>query len=152
EDDPLEVNLSWSGWHTLPIAEPPAEPTKLVQAVRGATQIPLALLKKGTPLQRRKGTLLRYTAELLAELLARNALSGSSVVSAVFTSTPDIARLGFPAEAARTYLGWTDVPLMCAGELPVAGALPRCVRVLLTVATSPHHGTLTPVYLHGAQK
>lgn len=71
------------------------------------------------------------TQELLGELLRRNAITADDVLSAVFTVTPDLTS-DFPAHAARA-MGWTDVPLLCATEIAVEGALQRCVRVLLQV-------------------
>lgn len=90
------------------------------------------------------------TQELLRELLRRNSITPDDVLSAVFTVTPDLTS-DFPAHAARA-IGWTDVPLLCATEIAVEGALPRCVRVLLQV-----HGPLPPegirhVYLREAVK
>ncbi|MBI3962161.1 MAG: chorismate mutase, partial [Deinococcus sp.] len=57
----------------------------------------------------------------------------------------------FPAQAARE-MGLTQVPLMCATEIPVPGALVRCVRVLLHVNTSKAQHELRHVYLRGAEQ
>lgn len=86
--------------------------------------------------------------ELLTELVTCNEIPLNDIVSVVFTATPDL-RSVFPARAARE-LGWTDIPLLCATEIDVAGAQPRCLRVLLHVerlATAP---PLIPVYLREA--
>lgn len=85
------------------------------------------------------------TQELLRTLLARNALDATQVISAFFTCTSDLTS-AYPAQAARD-LGWTRVPMLCAAELPVRGALPRCIRVLLHVDwpdadTAPKHAYL----------
>ena len=85
------------------------------------------------------------TRELLLMLVERNALQPSQVVSAFFTCTADLTS-GYPAQAARD-LGWQQVPMLCAAELPVRGALARCVRVLLHVnasagAAAPRHAYL----------
>lgn len=77
------------------------------------------------------------TQELLRTLLDRNALQTSQVISAVFTATTDLVS-AYPAQAARD-MGWTHVPMLCAAELPVRDALPRCVRVLLHVNAPDHH-------------
>lgn len=85
------------------------------------------------------------TRDLLLALVAANDLRAEHLVSALFTVTPDL-QVAFPAEAARA-IGWQDVPLMCAVEIDVPGALNRCVRVLL------HAHASTPVkhvYLRGA--
>ena len=88
-------------------------------------------------------------SELLAEVRRRNALRNSDVISALFTVTPDLVGL-FPAEVARR-AGWEEVPMLCATEIAVPGALARCVRVLLHVARSrnvpPRH-----VYLRDAAR
>ena len=89
------------------------------------------------------------TARLLSAMLKRNRLRPAQVVSAVFTTTPDL-HADFPAHAARK-LGWHDVPLLGATEMSVPGALPRIVRVLLTVRDVPDRARLAPVYLDGAE-
>jgi chorismate mutase len=71
------------------------------------------------------------TRELLGTLLARNQLQVAQVISAFFTCTGDVVS-AYPAQAARDH-GWRHVPMLCAAELPVRGALPRCIRVLLHV-------------------
>jgi prephenate dehydrogenase len=88
------------------------------------------------------------TARLLEALVVANRLEPARIVSALFTATPDLDA-DFPAHAARR-LGWRDVPLLCAREMAVPGAMPRVVRVLLTVAGVPAGVRLKPVYLGGA--
>ncbi len=85
------------------------------------------------------------TQELLRALLLRNALGVSQVISAFFTCTGDLTS-AYPAQAARE-IGWTHVPMLCSAELPVRGALSRCIRVLLHVdvaadAAAPKHAYL----------
>ena len=70
------------------------------------------------------------------------------LISAVFTVTADLTT-AFPARAARE-LGWVDVPLLCAVEIPVPDALPRCVRVLLHVHSARPRAAIAHVYLRGA--
>ena len=55
----------------------------------------------------------------------------------------------FPAHAARLY-GWTDIPLLCAQELPVVGALPRCLRVMVHAETPLARHEIRHVYLREA--
>jgi chorismate mutase len=69
------------------------------------------------------------TDELMRELLARNALSAEDLVSCIFTLTPDLDA-EFPAVGARR-MGLSGVPLLCAREIPVPGALPKVIRVLI---------------------
>jgi chorismate mutase len=72
--------------------------------------------------------ILDATDELMRELIARNQLDADSLVSVIFTMTDDLDAQ-FPAVAARR-LGLDRVPLLCAREIPVPGALPRVIRVL----------------------
>lgn len=92
--------------------------------------------------------ILDATSELLRELMERNGLQSSQVISAVFTVTPDLMS-DFPARAARA-VGWGDVPLLCTTEIPVKGALPRCIRALLHVERAADAGPLRHVYLRKA--
>jgi chorismate mutase len=89
------------------------------------------------------------TSELLQEILHRNRLVVPDIVSIIFTSTPDL-RSDFPAVAARE-IGLSGTPLLCAQEIPVEGAIERCVRVLIhcyaAAGTQVHH-----VYLHDARQ
>jgi prephenate dehydrogenase len=110
-----------------------------IAAVRGAIQVRA----------NRAEEIRDATARMLGALLALNRFTRDQIVSAVFTATPDLDA-DFPAHAARR-LGWTDVPLLGAVEIGVPGALPRVVRVLLTVRDVPHKVRLEPVYLDGAE-
>jgi chorismate mutase len=89
------------------------------------------------------------TAELLGEMLARNGLDPGDLISMVFTTTPDLCA-EFPAVAARQ-IGLSQVPLLCASEINVPGALGRCIRVMVH-ANMPCEVTVRHVYLHGASQ
>jgi chorismate mutase len=73
--------------------------------------------------------ILDATEELMHELLYRNDLAPEDLVSCIFTLTADLDA-EFPAVAARR-IGLSSVPLLCAREIPVPGALPRVIRVLI---------------------
>lgn len=73
--------------------------------------------------------ILSATTELVGEVLERNGLAHDDLVSCIFTCTSDLTA-EFPAVAARA-MGLSDVPLLCAREIEVAGALPRVIRLLL---------------------
>jgi chorismate mutase len=73
--------------------------------------------------------ILSSTTELMEEIMERNGLVPAQVVSCIFTVTDDLTA-EFPAVAARA-LGFERVPLLCAREIPVPGALPRVIRVLI---------------------
>jgi chorismate mutase len=89
------------------------------------------------------------TRELLGEITTRNALRPSDVISVFFTVTGDLTS-EFPARAARE-LGWVDVPLLCMTEIPVPGALSRCIRVLLHIESDRPRESIAHVYLRGAK-
>jgi chorismate mutase len=89
------------------------------------------------------------TARLLETMLERNQVAKSDLISIVFTATDDI-RSEFPAAAARE-IGISDIPLLCARELDVEGAVGRCVRVLMHLYTEKEPAGLRHVYLEGAQ-
>jgi chorismate mutase len=81
--------------------------------------------------------ILTATSELMSALMERNTLVPEDVVSCIFTATDDLDA-EFPAVAARS-LGFERVPLLCAREIPVPGALPRVIRVLIHYyAQEPH--------------
>lgn len=87
--------------------------------------------------------------ELLTTMMARNDLSSAGIVSVILTATPDLTS-AFPAAGARA-IGLVDVPLLCAQEIDVAGALPRVVRVLMHVESDRDRSAIQHVYLRGAE-
>ncbi len=112
-----------------------------VRGIRGATSV----------VEDRSDLILAATRELLQELLRLNQIEQfEDVVSAIFTTTPDLTAT-FPAEAARA-LGMTQVPLLCASEIAVPNSLPRCIRVLLHVNTPKAQADIVHVYLHEAKR
>jgi chorismate mutase len=111
--------------------------------------MPLRALRGATTVTADEAVLLAdATQELLRALLDRNAIDLSQVVSAFFTCTGDLTS-GYPAQAARA-MGWTQVPMLCAAELPVRDALPRCIRVLLHVEVPTDAPPVRHAYLRGA--
>ena len=117
-------------------------------ALRGATTVRLNDAQ----------AILEATRELMGELMARNALEPDRMVSCIFTLTHDLDA-EFPAVAARE-MGLSRVPLLCAQELAVPGALPRVIRTLIHYYAPEDHEP-SHVYLgearglrldlHGAQ-
>ncbi len=84
-------------------------------------------------------------SELLTAVLERNELTADDLISIWFTATPDL-HSDFPAAAARK-LGIVDVPLICAQELEIAGAMPRVVRILAHIETERTKAEVAHVYL-----
>jgi chorismate mutase len=92
--------------------------------------------------------ILSRTEELVREVMERNDLATDAIVSCVFTATPDLTA-EFPAVAARR-LGLDRVPLLCAREMDVQGALPRIIRLLLHYHADENHSP-RHVYLGAAR-
>ncbi len=109
-----------------------------LRAVRGATQLDVD----------EREHLLASVEELVTALLEQNGLVPADLVSMLFTATPDV-HSEFPALAARQ-LGIGDVPLLCAQELDVAGAMPLVVRVMVHAETDLPRERVRHVYLRGA--
>ena len=87
--------------------------------------------------------------ELLTAMLERNGLTSGDLISVLFTATPDLVST-FPAGAARA-LDIGDVPLICAQEIDVPGAMPRVVRVMAHVESDLPRNRVAHVYLRGAE-
>lgn len=109
-----------------------------VRALRGAIQVDRDAREE----------ILEATTDLLGEVLRRNDVSTDDLISVVFTATPDL-RSEFPAYAARQ-MGITEVPLLCATEIDVPGAMPRVLRLLAHIETGRPRSELRHVYLRGA--
>ncbi len=89
------------------------------------------------------------TSKLLKAMLESNHVIPEDVISAVFTTTPDL-NSSFPAEAARG-LGFSDTPLICAQEIDVPGALGQVIRILLWVYSTKEKSAIQHMYLDGAE-
>lgn len=110
-----------------------------IRAARGAIAVP----------EDTRDSVLASTSRLVAEMLRRNDLSSDDLISVIFTTTPDL-RSAFPAEAARR-LGLRGVPLLCATEIDVQGAMARVVRVLMHFESDSPRSDIAHVYLEGAE-
>jgi len=108
-------------------------------AVRGATKA-----ERNDP-----GMIVEATEELMRELISRNDLVPERMVSCIFTSTHDL-NAQFPAVAARN-VGLDAVPLLCAQEVDVPGAMPSVIRVLVHYYAPDDH-TPAHAYLGEAQE
>jgi chorismate mutase len=101
-----------SGWRT------DGDPPRLF-ALRGAI----------TAEDNTEQAILDAATELMQAVLSRNELQPEALVSCIFTCTPDLTAQ-FPAVAARR-MGLDRVPLLCAQEIDVEGALTRTIRLLM---------------------
>jgi chorismate mutase len=111
-----------------------------VRGIRGAT-----CADENSP-----GNIIAATRELLSEMLRNNDVLSEDIASVMFTVTDEL-NAAYPAKAARE-LGLVSVPLMCSREIPVPGAVPKCIRVLMLVNTSKSQKDLVHVYLKEAQR
>ena len=84
----------------------------------------------------------------MRELISRNELTPERMVSCIFTSTHDL-NAEFPAVAARK-VGLETVPLLCAREIDVPGAMPSVIRVLVHYYAPADHSP-AHAYLGEAQ-
>jgi len=121
------------------IGSPEASRQRLF-AVRGATQAEA----------NEAGAILEATTGLMRALIERNGgLEPEAMVSCLFTTTEDLDA-EFPAVAAR-HLGLDAVPLLCCREIPVPGAMPRVIRVMLHFYAPAAH-VPAHAYMGEAQK
>jgi chorismate mutase len=111
----------------------------MVRGLRGATTVDVDTVEQVT----------ERSQELILRLMERNDLVEDDIVSALFTTTADVTSV-FPATAVRG-IGFGAVPLLCAAEIAVPGAMALCIRVLLHVHTTRTRDEIHHVYLHGAQ-
>jgi len=109
-----------------------------IRAIRGATQLD----------SDDRDHLLVSVEELIREIFAQNEVDTDRLVSMILTATPDL-HSEFPALAARQ-LGIGDVPLLCAQEIDVNGAMPRVIRVMVHIESDVPRSEIRHVYLRGA--
>lgn len=109
-----------------------------VRAIRGAIQVEANTVE----------AIHSGVKELLSAMLQANDLNASDVISVIFTATPDLTA-DFPAAAARE-IGFGAVPLICASEINVPGALLGVIRVMLHCNTKAKPEEISHIYLKGA--
>jgi chorismate mutase len=110
-----------------------------IKALRGAVQLTAD----------DRSEMLEAVKDLLQQMMERNNLAVSDLISVFFTSTPDLVS-EFPAVAARE-LGMGEVPLMCSVEIDVTGALPRVVRVMMHANSPLATSEIKHIYIRGAE-
>jgi chorismate mutase len=111
-----------------------------VRGIRGATTVD----------HNDQQQILHATSELLEAIILANDLLPDAIASVFITVTNDLDST-FPARAIRNMAGWDMVPLMCALEIPVQGALPRCIRLMVMANTSQSQAAINHIYLHNAK-
>jgi chorismate mutase len=90
-----------------------------MRAIRGATTVD----------QNTREAISAAVKDLVETVARENQLVPADIVSAIITLTPDL-NADFPARPARE-VGWQDVPMICAQEIGVPGALARVCRLIV---------------------
>ncbi len=93
-----------------------------IQAIRGAT----------TCLKNSSESIEIAVQELIHELVKRNKLEPSQIISVIFSVTNDLDAC-FPAAIARKQPGWGKVALLDCQQMFVKGDLQNCIRILAHV-------------------
>ncbi|MFC4078085.1 chorismate mutase [Salinithrix halophila] len=112
----------------------------MIRGIRGATTVE----------KNEAEEILTATRELLEEIIHLNDLKPEDIASVFITATPDLTAT-FPARAIRMMPGWEMVPLMCAAEIDVPGAISRCIRLLLHANTERRGNEVHHAYLRDAR-
>jgi len=85
------------------------------------------------------------TRMLLTTMIESNEIEIERIASIFLTATPDLTA-DFPAYAARD-IGLSTVPLLCASEIDVPGAMKSVIRVLIHVDTDKSQTQIRHCYL-----
>ncbi len=112
----------------------------MTRGIRGA--VPVA--------ENSREAIFEATSCLLREIINRNGIDPSDIASMFLTTTPDLDA-DFPAYAVRGN-GLSQVPVLCASEINVPGAMKQLVRILLHVNTDRKQSEMKHVYLGEASR
>ena len=88
--------------------------------------------------------------ELIDELITRNNLIKTNLLSITFTSTKDLDAC-FPASIARKCMGLNSVAFLDCQQMYVINDVDFCIRLMAQVLLPPDHLVKHP-YLRGASK
>ncbi|SEA61717.1 chorismate mutase [Thalassobacillus cyri] len=113
----------------------------MIRGIRGATTVE----------NNDKEEIIERAYEMMVDLISANQVEAEAVVSVLFSATVDLNQ-AFPAKSLRQIEGWTYVPVMCMREIEVPDALPKCIRVMVTVQTERNQDQVEHIYHYGAKK
>ena len=88
--------------------------------------------------------------ELVDELISRNSLIKSNLLSITFTATKDLDAC-FPASIARKCNGLDSVAFLDCQQMFVSNDIDFCIRIMAQVLLTPDFSVKHP-YLRGASK
>ncbi len=97
-----------------------------------------------------KEAIFSATSELLKEIFEKNNIPVENIASIFLTATTDL-NADFPAYAVREN-GLTHVPVLCASEIAVPGALAKVIRALVHVNTELGQQEIKHIYLGEAAR
>lgn len=107
----------------------------MIRAIRGAATVD----------HNDEHQIIKATEALVLEMIEKNSVNPEEAVSVLLSMTADLDAV-FPAKALRNFEGWEYVPVMCMQEIPVAGSLEKCIRVMMTVQTTLSQKEVKHVY------
>ncbi len=90
------------------------------------------------------------TRKLLVLMFAKNEIEIGNIAAIYITATKDL-NADYPAYVARE-MGLRLVPLMCATEIDVPGALQRVIRILILVNTDRSQEEIRHLYVGDAAR
>ena len=88
--------------------------------------------------------------ELIDELISRNNLIKTNLLSITFTATKDLDAC-FPASIARKFNGLDEVAFLDCQQMHVSDDIDFCIRLMAQVLLPPNNPIQHP-YLRGASK
>ena len=88
--------------------------------------------------------------ELIDELISRNNLIKTNILSITFTATKDLNAC-FPASIARKFNGLDSVAFLDCQQMQVSNDVDFCIRIMAQVLLPPNYAIKHP-YLKGAAK
>ena len=112
--------------------------TENIQAIRGATT------SNGNTLKEIENSVV----ELINELILRNSLDTTKILSITFTVTKDLDAC-FPASIARKSFGLDSVAFLDCQQMYVPNDVDFCIR-LMALVVSPSEAKIIHPYLRGA--
>lgn len=112
---------------------------KNIFSIRGATTIKANLAEE----------IFSASKELIDRIISVNNIDKNSIVNIIISSTEDVTA-AYPAKAVREQ-GLSDVPIFSCLEPDIDGALPFCIRFLITVVSFVDGFKPKHIYLHEAK-
>tara|TARA_A100001388_G_C28707301_1_gene469357 strand:- start:657 stop:1028 length:372 start_codon:yes stop_codon:yes gene_type:complete len=88
--------------------------------------------------------------ELIDELISRNSIIKSNLLSIIFTATKDLDAC-FPASIARKFNGLDSVAFLDCQQMHVSNDIKFCIRIMVQVLL-PQEFPIQHPYLRGASK